>query len=294
MKLPVILGPTCIGKTSLALEIAKSLNADILSIDSRQVFKGLDIGTGKFKGNQKVDKYDNYWEIEGVRVWGYDLLLPGEELNVLKFCKYAQKIIEDCRGRGKKLIATCGTGFYLDFLSGEIFYNDIDEKRKEELHKKSLQELNDLVLKYNIGSDLDLQNKLRVITKILSFESKSVQKHNFKINDLEFYNFYLTGPREQLYKNADLFTKEILNQGVIEEFTENKKIYGETRSLDGLIYKDIAEFIEGKILFNEMESRIKFSLHAYIRRQETYFKKMKVYFKSENKEEIAYKIREIL
>jgi len=276
------------------LGIAKSLNVDILSIDSRQVFKGLDIGTGKFKGNQKVDKYDNYWEIEGVRVWGYDLLLPGEELNVLKFCKCAQKIIEDCRGRGKKLIATCGTGFYLDFLSGEIFYNDIDEKRKEELHKKSLQELNDLVLKYNIGSDLDLQNKLRVITKILSFESKSVQKHNFKINDIEFYNFYLTGPREQLYKNADLFTKEILNQGVIEEFTENKKIYGETRSLDGLIYKDIAEFIEGKILFNEMESRIKFSLHAYIRRQETYFKKMKVYFKSENKEEIAYKIREIL
>lgn len=294
MKLPVIIGPTCIGKTSLALEIAKSSGADILSIDSRQVFKGLDIGTGKYKGNKVVYKNDGFWEIDGVKIWGYDLFLPSDDLNVLKFCNYARQIIEDYKIRNKKLIATCGTGFYLDFLSGEIFYDQINEKRKEELHKKSLEELKELIKEYKIESDIDINNKLRIITKILSIESLGSQKNNFKINDLEIYKLYLTGPRDILYNNADLFTKEILNQGVIEEFKENRIKYGETRSLNGLIYKDIAEFIEGKILFEEMEARIKFSLHAYIRRQETYFKKMKIYFKSESKEEIAYKIKEIL
>ena len=84
-KIPVILGPTCVGKTDLALKIAKETNANIISIDSRQVFEGLDIGTGKIKSNSFVSKSPFVWLVDGVKIFGYDVLKPNEEINVVKF-----------------------------------------------------------------------------------------------------------------------------------------------------------------------------------------------------------------
>jgi tRNA dimethylallyltransferase len=294
MKIPVILGPTCIGKTSLAIEIAKQTNSDILSIDSRQVFKDLDIGTGKYKGDAEVIKKEGYWEISGIRIWGYDFIHPSEELNVLKYCEFAKKVIEDYKKNGKKILGTCGTGFYLDFLSGRIPFNNIDEVRKKELHKKSLLEL--LKIAQDLGIDLkfDIQNKLRVITKILSNEVSDNTQHIFKVDGVEFLIFELKDTRKNLYKNADIFVEEILIKGLVEEYKNNYSKYGSCRSLDGLIYKQVGEYLEGKILFDEMKSQIKFSLHAYIRRQETYFKKMQIYYSNFNRQEVAYKIKEIL
>ncbi|NBO36804.1 hypothetical protein EBU91_04645, partial [bacterium] len=120
MKIPVILGPTCSGKTSLALEIAKELNWDTLSIDSRQVFKDLDIGTGKFKEESDVQKFEGYWEVEGVKIWGYDVYNLDYELNVLKYCEFCREVIARYVNNKKGLIITCGTGFYLDFLMGRV------------------------------------------------------------------------------------------------------------------------------------------------------------------------------
>ena len=134
MKVPVIIGPTCTGKTSLALKIAGEVGCDILSIDSRQVFKNLDIATGKYKEDLEIKKYNEYWEISGIKIWGYDLFEVNEELNVIKFCNFAKKIIEQYKNENKKLIITCGTGFYLNFLLGNIEYNEIDVNRKKELN----------------------------------------------------------------------------------------------------------------------------------------------------------------
>lgn len=290
MKIPVIVGPTCIGKTSLALEIAKQVKADILSIDSRQVFKNLDIGTGKYKGNLEVKKGEKYWEVEGVKIWGYDLFLPNEDLNVLKYCEFAREVISNYQKEGKKLIATCGTGFYLDFLSGNIEYNEIDEERKSFLHNLSLPELQKLYSNYNLDSDIDNHNKLRLITKLLSLESGNSSKKKFELGSVNFINFYLSASREVLYSNADKFTEEIFNQNVIQEFEQNFNLYGDTRAINGLIYKDIKDFKEGRILFDKMKSQIKFSLHAYIRRQQTYFKKMKISYSSFDRKDITEKI----
>jgi tRNA dimethylallyltransferase len=292
MIVPVILGPTCIGKTSLALEIAKEIGCDILSIDSRQVFKHLDIGTGKYKGTEHFEKNEGYYEISGVKIWGYDFLDPNEELNVLKFCEFSKNVIQKYQSEGKCLIATCGTGFYLDFLSGKIPFNEVDNSRKIELHEKSLEELKIILRNYEINSKIDLENKLRVITRILALESQS-EKINFMIENVTFRIFYLNDTRENLYKNADSFVEEILKKGVIEEFQNNYQKYGECKSLNGLIYKEIKEYTSGRILFENMVNQIKFSLHAYIRRQQTYFKKMQIDFSSFDRKDIAVKIKDL-
>lgn len=293
MILPVILGPTCIGKTSLALEIAHETGCDILSIDSRQVFKELDIGTGKYKGSEKVIKGAGFWEVAGVKIWGYDLFFPNEELNVLKYCEFARQVITKYQEDNKKLIATCGTGFYLDFLAGRIEFNQIDEVRKKDLHNKSNQELSEILSKYETNPQIDSNNNLRVITRILSHESPS-KKQRFLIPGLEFKIFYLTEDRVKLYQNSDKFTQDILQNGVIQEYQTAFKGFGECKSLNGLIYKDIFEYLFGKLSLIDLEVKIKFSLHAYIRRQQTYFKKMKIDFSSFSREEVAYKIKEIL
>jgi len=279
MIIPVILGPTCIGKTSLALEIAKEKGADILSIDSRQVFKHLDIVTGKYKDDLQVKKFEGYWEVDGVRIWGYDIFEPNEELNVLKFCEFAKKVIEEYKDGNKKLIATCGTGFYLDFLSGKIGFSDIDEKRKSELQ---------------FNGEVDLNNNLRIITKILDLESGN-KKFRFDVgNTVSFKIFYLNSDRKALYANSDQFAEEIIKKGAIDEFRINFEKYGDCKSLNGLIYKEISNYLKG--IFNElgMNSKIKFSLHAYIRRQQTYFNKMEIFFSSTDRKDIAVKIKEIL
>jgi tRNA dimethylallyltransferase len=290
MILPVILGPTCTGKTSLALKIAQKVNADILSIDSRQVFKKLDIGTGKFKDKAEISKFDGYWEIDGIKIYGYDLLELNQELNVIKYCEYARSIIENHLLTNKKLILTCGTGFYLDFLMGNIKFNEIDSERKAYLNALSLEDVQKLFRSFESRLVVDEKNKVRLITAILNLENPKAIKHSFKIDGVEYKVFRVTDSREELFKNADNFAESIISEGVIAEFTELYKEYGPQKALDGLIYSDIAEYVSGKLNKNDLLDKIKFSLHAYIRRQETYFKKIKIEMSISDRNLIAEKI----
>lgn len=293
MLIPVIVGPTCIGKTSLALEIAKKTNSDILSIDSRQVFKKLDIGTGKFKDDIQVKKYNGYWEVDGVKIWGYDIFDLNEELNVIKFCNFAKDIILKYKSENKKIIATCGTGFYLDFLMGNIFYNDVSEERKKELQNKSIEDLLLILNGFKNVPEIDKKNKLRVITAILNIESKS-EKNNFMIEGIEFVLFHLSDKRENLYTNADNFVESIFQQDIVEEYQNLFSEFGKVRSLEGLIYKDISKIINLSVSQEEVKSIIKFSLHHYIKRQETYFKKFKFYLSTSDRKEVFENIVNIL
>jgi tRNA dimethylallyltransferase len=273
--IPVILGPTCTGKTSLALKIAKEKKANILSIDSRQVFIKLDIGTGKFKEKAEIKKFKGYWEIDGVRIYGYDFLEINEELNVIKFCEFAKKVIEDSIFSNQKLLITCGTGFYLDFLMGNISYNEINPERKTYLNSLNLEKLQKIFFSFENRPAVDEKNKVRLITAILTLENPNSKKHNFKIDNVEFRVFKIEESREVLFKNADAFVESILNGGVVEEYKRLYAEYGMQKPLNGLIYSDIHKFLTGATSDKKtLEERIKFSLHAYIRRQETYFKKI--------------------
>lgn len=290
MILPVILGPTCTGKTSLALKIAKEVDADILSIDSRQVFKKLDIGTGKFKDKAEITKHEGFWEINGVKIYGYDFLEINEDLNVIKYCEFAKRIIEESKSQKRNLIITCGTGFYLDFLMGNISYNEINSDRKNFLNTLNLEDLQSIFRSFEIKPEIDEKNKVRLITAILSLENPDAPKKSFIIEGVEYKIFKIEETRENLFLNADNFAESILSEGVISEYEQLVAEYGAQKSLSGLIYSDIAEFVLGKINKQALLVKIKFSLHAYIRRQETYFKKIKSEISTSDRNLIAVKI----
>lgn len=284
---PVILGPTCVGKTDLAIKIAKETRASIISIDSRQVFEGLDIGTGKIKSNSNVSKAPFVWMVDGVKIFGYDVLKPNEEINVVKFCELIKNILEEFHT--ERFIITCGTGFYLNFLMGNIEYSKIDSERKEELNSLSIQELLNIYKNYKDEKELDTNNKLRIITRILSLENTS-KKKKFKVKNTDFDVYYLTEEREILYDRADEFIDDIFFKNVVGEYLDTINLYGEVRALNGLIYSEIGNYLHQKITYEELIIKCKFDMHAYIRRQLTYFNKIKHKLKTNDRDLIFSEI----
>lgn len=280
--IPVILGPTCIGKTDLALRIAKETNSSILSIDSRQIFEGLDIGTGKIKSNATIIKKPFMWVVNDIKVFCYDVLKPNEDLNVIKYCEIVRNILEEFKD--ERIIITCGTGFYLNFLMGNLEYTEINKERKEELNHLSLNELLEIYKKLKDDKEIDLKNKVRLITRILSLENKDSKKKKFKIKNTRFEIFYLTYAREGLYSRADKFIDDIFSQNVVGEYLDVLNSYGEVKPLSGLIYSEIGNYLHQKITYDELITKCKFDMHAYIRRQETYFKKFKYKLKTNDRD----------
>ena len=147
-KLLVILGPTATGKTDVALNLAKKFNGELISADSRQVYVGLDIGTGKtpsgISDDQiKISKRKMYWEIDGIRIWMYDVIDPKDQYNVSKFVKDAEKIIEDMYKRGKLPIVVGGTGLYIKALADGLdnLSVPVDKKLRKELENLTKKNL---------------------------------------------------------------------------------------------------------------------------------------------------------
>jgi len=286
-KIPVILGPTCVGKTDLALKIAKETNANIISIDSRQVFEGLDIGTGKIKSNSFVSKSPFVWLVDGVKIFGYDVLKPNEEINVVKFCELIKNILEEFHK--ERFIITCGTGFYLNFLMGNIEYSKINSERKEELNNLSKEELLKIYQNFNDEKVIDTNNKLRIITRILSLENTG-KKKKFKVKNTEFEVYFLTEERDTLYDRADEFIDDIFFKNVVGEYLDTLNLYGDVRALNGLIYSEIGNYLHQRITYEELIIKCKYDMHAYIRRQLTYFNKINHKLKTNDRDLIFSEI----
>jgi len=291
-KIPVILGPTCIGKTDLAIKIAKETNSSILSIDSRQIFEGLDIGTGKIKSTAVIEKKPFMWVVDGIKIFCYDVLRPNENIDVIRYCEIVKSILEEFID--ERIIVTCGTGFYLNFLMGNLEFSEINKDRKEELSNLSLEELKAIYLKFNDDKELDLNNKPRIITRILTLESNDVKKKKFKIKNTKFEVYYLTEEREILYDRADLFIDDIFSQNVVGEYLNTLNFYGDVRPLNGLIYSEIGNYLHQKITYDELIIKCKYDMHSYIRRQETYFKKIKCKLKTNDRDLIFSNILKLL
>src|SRR3990167_9640413 len=147
-KLLVILGPTATGKTDLALKLAKEFSGELISADSRQVYKGLNIGTGKIpsgisKYQITIYKKEKYWKINGIKVWMYDLVDARRQYNVYHFVKDAEKLIEDVYKKGKLPILVGGTGLYIKALIDGLnnLNVPINKSLRRELEKLSLFQL---------------------------------------------------------------------------------------------------------------------------------------------------------
>ncbi len=279
----IILGPTSSGKTSLALDMCKRFNGEIVSADSRQVFKFMDIGTGKVpvRSKIKIERVDKFWILDGIKVWGYDLTTPDQYFSGYDFANFsltkAREIIED----GKNVFLVGGTGFYIDLFTGKMKPSKVkpDLEFRKSLEILSLSELQSKLKSLNSKAfaKIDQKNKVRLIRAVEKELSVDTNEESLPyLGGFNFIHFGLSAPKEFFYKRADSWVEEIWNNGLVNEVTSLlDRGYGESTKIRGLVYKTVLDLLDKKISENDAIQRIKFDIHAYIRRQLTWFKKNK-------------------
>ncbi|AHB40724.1 TPA: tRNA dimethylallyltransferase [candidate division WWE3 bacterium] len=282
MKVFVIVGPTSTGKTSLSVELCKKLGGEIISADSRQIYKYMDVGTGKLPIGSSVNikKGDEFWELDGIKVWGYDLVVPDQYFSSYDFAKYAPEKTEEIFSGGKNVFLVGGTGYYVDTVTGKLVLNnniEPDFALRTELEKKPLPELQTLLTSLNLEAfqKIDKKNPVRLIRAIEKEKGKKKNLTPLPHPDAEFIYIGLSGPREFLYFRADKWVEEIWkNKQVISETEKLLSMnFGSFPPLRGLVYKTAVSFINKEITEAAAIQRIKFDIHAYIRRQQTWFKR---------------------
>lgn len=287
-KLLVILGSTSTGKTDLALKLAKEFNGELVACDSRQVYKGLDIGTGKLPGKEvKVTVGKGFWIMDGIKVWMYDVVDFKKQYTVFNYVADANKVIDGIIKRGKLPIIVGGTGLYLKALLEGLpnLATPVDlklRKELEKLYKEKLQnKLQEMAPKrWEVMNNSDRQNPRRLIRAIeIATSLVSLAPRNDKVrtrNDV--LKIGLDASRDVLYKRIDERVVARINQGMIEEAEKlhEKGLSFERMRQLGLEYGVLADYLEGKIKNKEALIKIlQGKIHGYARRQETWFKKEK-------------------
>jgi tRNA dimethylallyltransferase len=271
-KLLVICGPTATGKTSLGISLAKKFNGEIISADSRQVYKNMDIGTGKDWG-------------EGVAIWGYDLVSPKEEFSVSKYLKFAQKTISDIEHRGKLPILVGGTGLYVKGVIDGIPTVDVPKNKKlrknlEDLGHEELYEHLSQIDSFKAGSmnSSDKKNPRRLIRAIevatwMIDNSKKDLPQNKKIFDTLIIG--LTAASEFLEKRINRRVEERINQGFENEIKKliDSGVDWDDQSMMSLGYRQWRDYVEGAVDRDTAISEWKKEERKYARRQMVWWKK---------------------
>ena len=275
MKPIIILGPTAIGKTDLAISLTKKIDAEIISADSMQIYKFMDIGTAKpSKEEQKEAKHHLI-----------DFKMPNEKFSAGEFAKAAEKIIEDLKGKGKNALIVGGTGFYVDALvNGIDSIERVDEKVKlffddfcEEMGSYELfkwLEIIDEEWAERIHPN-DSQRIKRALSVYVSL--KKPLSSFFKSKDdnrTDFFIFVLTSSREFLKKRIRKRTALMVENGLVEE---TKRLidmgFSDCDALKSIGYKETVDFLEGRIKTKDelVEAIVKSTLD-YAKRQLTFFR----------------------
>lgn len=281
-KLLAIVGPTGTGKTDLALKLAKKFNGEIISADSRQIYKEMDIGTGKELSNDRaIEKKEGYWLVDGIQVNLYDIINPDQTFSVAEYQQLAYKKIEQIQERNKLPILVGGTGLYIRAVTQGLKFPQVapDKKIREKLEKKHfnvlLKELE--MVDYSTYQGIDKSNKRRVIRALeVYYKTGNTISSLAKKFQPGFENLAvgLTGPKEVLYTRADSRIDDWISLGFIDEVKKlSKKYQPSLPSMTSLGYRQIASYLDGKISLEEAVKRMKFDHHGFIRRQITWFKK---------------------
>lgn len=272
-KLLVICGPTAVGKSSLAFALAGKFDGEIISADSKQVFKGMDIGTGK------------EWA-GGTKIWGYDLVGPKEEFSVAAYLKFARKVIPDIENRGKLPIIVGGTGLYIKGIVDGIPTVDVprNEELREMLAKKSAEELFEVLsqidsIKAASLNSSDKKNPRRLVRAVevaqyLIDHKLPVDKSaGSKTRNVLWIG--LTAPKVVLERKIEARVRERARMGIKKEI-ENLLAEGvswDDQSMLSLGYRQWRDFFEGGVDEEHVAAEWKKEEIRYARRQITWFKK---------------------
>lgn len=288
-KLLIICGPTSTGKTSLGLSLAKKFNGEILSADSRQVYRGMDIGTGKdLPGGARLKtpwfKNFGYYETGAIRVWGYDLADPKRDFSVAQYLKFADKIIADIKKRGKLPIVIGGTGLYIKAVVDGIPTAEIprNESLRKHMGKKKAEELFEILARLDPiragGMNAsDRQNPRRLIRAVeVATSNKKLTVDSRRLTVDSFF-IGLTAPPEILFSRINTRVEKRVNEGVEEEVKKLLKrgVKWNSQAMTSMGYGVWKDYFEGKITKEELINKWVDQEKGYTRRQLVWFKKDK-------------------
>ncbi|MDU6534141.1 MAG: tRNA (adenosine(37)-N6)-dimethylallyltransferase MiaA [Intestinibacter bartlettii] len=278
-KIPLIIltGPTAVGKTDLSIKLSKSLNAEIISADSMQIYKYMDIGSAK------VTKE----EMDGVVHYMIDEVTPDVPFSVSEFQMRSEKYIEEINKKGKNVLITGGTGLYLNSLIYNMDFaksnanNEIREKLEQELAENGIDYMHEKLrgLDEEAANRIHKNNTKRVIRAIEV--CMSGQKMNDFSKDLRYNEKYkpiiivLNRDREVLYQRINKRVDIMLENGLLDEVKELLKM-GYTKdmiSMQGIGYKEMIKYLDGEYTYDEAIEIIKRDSRRYAKRQLTWFKR---------------------
>ena len=275
----ILTGPTAVGKTSASIGLAKSLGCEIISADSMQVYKYMDIGSAKIMPD----------EMQGVPHYLVDELLPGDEFSVVRFQQMAKAAMEKIYANGHIPLVVGGTGFYIQALLYDIDFTEqeCDEAYRAELEQlaaeKGAHYLHNMLCEVDPASaDAIHANNIKRVIRALEFyhlSGKRISEHNEKEREktspYHFAYFVLTDERSHLYANIDKRVDLMIEQGLVDEVQKLKNMgfHRDMVSMQGLGYKEILDYLDGKTTLEEAIYIIKRETRHFAKRQLTWFRR---------------------
>ena len=297
-KIIVILGPTSSGKSSVAIKLAQKFNGEIISADSRQIYRGMDVGTGKVtKEEQVLAKHHML-----------DVVSPKTNFSAAQFKKKSEKIIADILKRGKLPIICGGTGFWIKALVDDVVYPEVkpDWKLREKLGKNSVEDLFAMLKKLDPvrAENIDAKNPVRLIRaieicKILGNVPATASRgpSSTKDNPRLFLQIGIALPKEKLHQNIEKRLKQRFAEGMIEEVEQlhrEQKISWKKMESFGLGYLWIAKYLQKQLPREELFSKVYFAEKDYAKRQMTWFSKDKRIIWLQKYREIEKELKKLL
>ena len=275
----VLTGPTAVGKTALSIELAKAISGAIISADSMQVYKHMDIGSAKIMPEER----------EGIRHYLVDEFEPDEEFHVARFVERAKECLNEIYREGKIPIIVGGTGFYIQALLYDVNFSEQNtntEYRKELEYlaeEKGAEYLHKMLKEVDAASAeaIHANNRKRVIRALEFYHltGTKISEHNEtekqKTSPYNFAYFVLTDNRKHLYERIEKRVDMMIKNGLVEEVQKLKDMgyHREMVSMQGLGYKEILDYLDGKMTLEEAVSLIKKETRHFAKRQLTWFRR---------------------
>ena len=277
----ILTGPTAVGKTALSIKLAKAINGAIISADSMQVYRGMDIGSAKITPE----------EMEGVPHYLIDVLDPNEEFHVVRFQEMAKAAMEAIYANGQIPIVTGGTGFYIQAILNDIDFTSQDEDTafREKLEyladQQGNQILHDMLKEVDPVSaeKIHANNRKRVIRALEFYEKTKtpISEHNeaeaAKESPYAFCYFVLNDDRDKVYERIEKRIDLMLEAGLVEEVKtlQDKGYHKSMVSMQGLGYKEILSYLDGEMSLEEAIYILKRDTRHFAKRQLTWFRREK-------------------
>ncbi len=272
-RLITVLGPTASGKTKFAVQLAAKINAEIISADSRQVYRGMDIGTGKDLSDYEVDGYPIPYHL-------IDIRNAGEKYTLFNYQNDFHKVYNDILSRGRKTILCGGTGLYIESVLKGYQLPDVPENRelRKNLENKQIDELTRILASYqplHNKTDIDTPKRAIRAIEIADFKSKQTASE-LDYPPVESIIIGIGINRDSRRQKISSRLKKRLNEGMIEEVKHliDGGVSPDDLIYYGLEYKYVTLYIIGKLSFEEMYSQLETAIHQFAKRQMTWFRGM--------------------